>query len=171
MYITGFNSPFQQMAAAPDEEHAPKKKDWLRSDFDTWEDQPVATGRALEESQQSKCKVVLRCRQARTPWECVVRAVVGEPVHVDTVLAREGSPSARFCFSSYMSQKFEMSMMSPSLLMDESMHNFALDVTEEEHERCTKFLTALDGKTAYSYFDAMVLMPMAPKVGKKKNAL
>ena len=35
------------------------------------------------------CKVILRCRQARTPWECVVRAIVGEPVHVDVVLARQ----------------------------------------------------------------------------------
>ncbi len=146
-----------------DEDHT--KKDWLRSDFDPWEE--PATGRALEEASapSSSCKVVLRCRQAKTPWECVVRAVVGEPVHVDTVLARDGSPSARFCYSSYMSQKFEMNMMPPELVMDDCMKNFALDVTEEEHERCTKFLTALEGKAAYSYFDAMVLMPMAPKVG------
>jgi hypothetical protein len=95
----------------------------------------------------------------------MVRAVVGNPVHVDVVLARQGSASARFCFSSYMKQKFEMSMMSPSVVHDKHVTNCALNVTEDEHARCTKFLTALDGKASYSYLDAMVLMPMAPKVG------
>ena len=76
----------------------------------------------------------------------------------------QGSPSAKFCFSSYMNQKFEMAMMSHELLHDDSVYNIALDVTEEEQDMCTKFLTALNGKATYSYFDAMVLMPMAPKV-------
>jgi hypothetical protein len=44
------------------------------------------------------------------------------------------------------------------------MSNLALDLTEDEHSKCTKFLMSLQGKASYDYFDAMVLMPMAPKV-------
>lgn len=137
--------------------------------FQDWGTEETATADCFVSEEDVRnlgdpCKVILRCRQAKTPWECVVRAMVGEPVHVDVVLSSPGSASGRFCFSSYMSQKFEMSMMSPEMVHDDSVTNIALDITQEEHERCTKFLTALDGKASYSYFDAMVLMPMAPKV-------
>ncbi len=110
------------------------------------------------------CKVIIRSREARTPWENVVKAVVGNPVHVDVVLAKEGSAGAKFCFSSYMNHKFEMVMMDSSLIHDECIRNLSLEVTDQEFERCTRFLSALDGKASYSYFDALVLMPMAPKV-------
>ena len=110
------------------------------------------------------CKVIIRSREARTPWENVVKAVVGNPVHVDIVLAKEGSSGARFCFSSYMNHKFEMTMMTPNMIHDSCFSNLCLYVTDRELERCTQFLTALDGKASYSYFDALVLMPMAPKV-------
>jgi hypothetical protein len=118
----------------------------------------------------SPCNVVIRCREGRTPWECVVRAAVGDPVHLDIVLAKEGSAGAKFCFSSYMNQKFEMNMMDSSLVHDPAFTNIGLEVTEEELQRCTRFLTALDGRAAYSYFDAMVLVPLAPKVCPYHNA-
>jgi hypothetical protein len=118
----------------------------------------------------SPCNVVIRCREGRTPWECVVRAAVGDPVHLDIVLAKEGSAGAKFCFSSYMNQKFEMNMMDSSLVHDPAFTNIGLEVTEEELQRCTRFLTALDGRAAYSYFDAMVLVPLAPKVCPCHNA-
>ena len=155
----------------PSSEATAEKNSWRHTQFEPWgednhggaeEEGGVTAGDVLALGEP--CKMVLRCRQARTPWEKVVRAVVGEPVHVDVVMARQDSASARFCFSSYMNQKFEMTMMSPALVHDDSVSNWALDVTEEEHERCIKFLTALDGKASYSYFDALVLMPMAPKV-------
>lgn len=154
----------EQEASAP----RAQLEGWLHTEFVPWEKQEEKTDKSITTSDVQNlggpCKVVLRCRQARTPWECVVRAIVGEPVHVDTVLTREGSASARFCFSSYMNHKFEMTMMSHAMVHDDSVTNLALDITEEEQERCTKFLTALNGKASYSYFDAMVLMPMAPKV-------
>lgn len=111
------------------------------------------------------CQVIVRCRQASTPWEHVVKTVVGNPVHVDVVMAREGTAGAKFCFSSYMNQRFEMAMMDPALIHDKKLTNLSLDITEAEHEKCVKFLTSLEGKASYSYFDALVLLPMAPKVG------
>lgn len=50
------------------------------------------------------------------------------------------------------------------MIHDKNMSNLALDLTEDEHSKCTKFLMSLQGKASYDYFDAMVLMPMAPKV-------
>jgi hypothetical protein len=57
------------------------------------------------------CKVIVRSRHASSAWERFVRSVVGDPVHLDVVLVKEGSAGGRFCFSSYMNQKFEMVMM------------------------------------------------------------
>jgi hypothetical protein len=108
--------------------------------------------------------LVVRCRHAKTPWEKVVRAVVGNPVHVDTVLAREGTAGGKFCFSSYMNHRFEMYMMNRDSIFDDSISNLSLSISEEEHEKCVKFLTCLEGKASYSYFDALVLLPIAPKV-------
>ena len=111
------------------------------------------------------CKVIIRSRHARTPWEKLCKLVVGDPVHMDIVLAKPQSSSARFCFSSYVNQEFEMCLMDRGLLFDESMANQCLDVTEEEYERCMAFVQCLvDRKTKYDYVDALVLMPMAPKV-------
>ena len=50
------------------------------------------------------------------------------------------------------------------MIHDSNVKNIALEVSEEEHLRCTKFLMSLEGKASYDYMDAMVLMPMAPKV-------
>jgi hypothetical protein len=112
----------------------------------------------------SRCSVVVRCFEGTSAWDSIVRAAVGSPVHLDIVLAKDGSAGAKFCFSSYMNHKFEMSMMDRCMVHNPSVSNIALEVSDEELERCTKFLTALDGKAAYSYFDAMVLVPLAPKV-------
>lgn len=143
-------------------------KGWLHTEFVPWERGEETDDKSITASDVKNlgepCKFVLRCRKPTTRWDFAVKAVVGEPVHVDVVLARKGSASARFCYSSYMNQKFEMCMMSHAMVHDDSVSNLALDITEEEQERCTKFLTALNGKASYSYFDAMVLMPMAPKV-------
>ena len=141
---------------------------WIEQDFKQWE----GSGEGSPENAGSNrlpCppQIIIRSRHARTPWESVVKAVVGNPVHVDVVLAKEGSAGARFCFSSYMNHKFEMSMMDQSMIHDSYVSNLALSVTDQELERCTKFLTALEGKAAYSYFDAFVLMPMAPKVSSR----
>ena len=144
----------------------PQNLSWCQTtQFEPWQGEECPSSITADDVKHlgEPCRFILRCRQAQTPWEGVVRAVVGNPVHVDTVLARPGSASAKFCFSSYMSQKFEMAIMKPCMVHDSSICNFALHITEEEHERCTHFLTALEGKASYSYFDAMVLMPMAPK--------
>ena len=141
-----------------------KKVSWHQAtEFEPWQTEDSSITADDVKHLGEPCRFILRCRQASTAWESLVRAVVGNPVHVDTVLSRPGSASAKFCFSSYMSQKFEMTMMKPCMVHDSSICNFALDISEEEHERCTHFLTALEGKASYSYFDAMVLMPMAPK--------
>lgn len=110
------------------------------------------------------CKVIIRSRHACSTWEKFVKTVVGDPVHMDVVLVKEGSAGARFCFSSYMNQKFEMIMMDRGLVYDKNVSNMTLDITEDEHERCTRFMMTLVEKASYDYFDAMVLMPMAPKV-------
>ena len=62
-----------------------------------------------------------------------------------------------------MNQKLEMAMMDQSLIMDDSISNISMDITDEEHDRCVKFMTCLEGNASYDYLDAMVLMPMAPK--------
>ena len=93
-----------------------------------------------------------------------MRTVVGDPVHLDVVLVKEGSAGARFCFSSYMNQKFEMVMMDQGIVHDKNMSNMYLEITEEEHERCTRFMMSLVEKASYDYLDAMLIMPMAPKV-------
>lgn len=152
-------------------EQARSSSSWIEQGFEQWE-QEGGQGCAREAHPQfHPCQVILRSRHARTPWESVVKAVVGNPVHVDVVLAKQGSAAARFCFSSYMNHKFEMVMMDHALIHDDSMVNLAIGVTEQELERCTKFLTALEGKATYSYFDALVLMPMAPKVGWQSSLL
>jgi hypothetical protein len=117
------------------------------------------------ESLGSDCHVVVRCWDATTAWDFVVRAAVGNPVHVDIVLCKEGSSSSKFCFSSYMNHKFEMNMMGSVDMHAKNVSNLALSVLQDEMTRCMEFLTALDGKAAYSYFDSMVLLPIAPKVG------
>ena len=80
------------------------------------------------------------------------------------LLDQEGTPASQFCYSSYMNQKFEISMMKKERVLDSSMTNLALDLTDEEQKKCTEFLTALEGRASYDYMDAMLLMPMAPKV-------
>lgn len=152
-----------------------KRSNWMREEcFDPWgqdKDGHMGDGDAgMHDTSDpsSPCKVVVRCRKAQSPWERVVEAAVGTPVHVDVVLAQEGSAGARFCYSSYMNHKFEMIMMDKELIHDENINNISLDVTKEELEKCTQFMSCLSGKAAYSYFDAMVLMPMAPKVSVVK---
>ena len=105
-----------------------------------------------------------RCRHARSTWEKMVKMVVGNPVHLDVVLPKPGTHYGRFCFSAYMNQKLEMRMMTQDLVLDNDMSNLFLDITDEEHSRCVEFMTCLEGKATYDYMDAMVLMPMAPKV-------
>jgi hypothetical protein len=49
--------------------------------------------------------------------------------------------------------------------MDESMVNLCIDLTYEEFDKCWKFMQALEqNKTKYDYTDALLLMPLAPKV-------
>ncbi len=55
-------------------------------------------------------------------------------------------------------------MMDKALLHDKCMSNMALDITADEHKRCTEFMMQLEGKATYDYVDAMVLMPIIPKV-------
>ncbi len=145
--------------------------EWGR--FDNWDD--YGDGEALHDHHKSTlhalsctstpaCHIIIRSRHASTPWEKVVRTVVGDPVHLDVVLVKEGSAGARFCFSSYMNQKFEMVMMDDGLVHDKHISNMSLEITEEEHERCTRFMMSLVEKASYDYVDAMLIMPMAPKV-------
>jgi hypothetical protein len=111
------------------------------------------------------CKVIIRSRHARTPWEKICKMVVGDPVHMDIVLAKPNSSSARICFSSYVNQEFEMHPMDASLIFDESMVNQCLDITEDEYNACIRYMLELvQGGTKYDYMDALLLMPMAPKV-------
>lgn len=121
------------------------------------------------------CKAVLRCKNAEgkwwdstrweEKWEKVCKMVVGNPVHMDVVLAKPQSSSAKFCFSAYMNQEFEMRLMEEELVMDKSMVNLCIDITYEEFDRCWKFMQALEqNKTQYDYTDALLLMPLAPKV-------
>ena len=111
------------------------------------------------------CKLIIRSRHARTRWEKLCKMVVGDPVHMDIVLAKCNSHSARFCFSAYVNQVFEMCMMDRGMIMDESMENHCLEITDEEYDACMKFLQDLvENKTKYDYVDALLLMPMAPKV-------
>jgi hypothetical protein len=72
------------------------------------------------------CKVVVRCRQASSQWEHFVKMIVGNPVHLDVVLAKEGSQGARFCYSSYMNQMFEMVMMDRYALFECMMQQLLL---------------------------------------------
>lgn len=112
------------------------------------------------------CRVIIRARRAGTAWERMVSLVVGNPVHLDVVLARDGCNAGKFCFSSYMGQRFEVAIMNERMIRDEGMTNVYLPVSEEEYERCMGFMMALaERKTRYDYFDAMVLMPIlaAPK--------
>lgn len=111
-----------------------------------------------------QCKIIIRSRLARTPWEKLCRAIVGNPVHMDVVLVKPHSHSGRFCFSAYVSQTFEMCLMDQSHIMDPAVINQSLDVTEAEYQRCMDYMLQLvDRKTKYDYADALVLMPMAPK--------
>ena len=70
--------------------------------------------RSLEMRPSSDCcKVIVRSRHAHTPWEKLCKLVVGDPVHMDIVLAKPQSSSARFVLypSSYsdMITKFVLS--------------------------------------------------------------
>ena len=110
------------------------------------------------------CKIIIRSRRACTAWEKLCKAVVGNPVHMDVVLAKAGSSSVRFCFSAYVGQKFEMYIMDEEQIMDPCYVNHCMDITDEEYDRCMKFMLELvDRGTKYDYVDALVLMPLAPK--------
>ncbi len=138
-----------------------------QEDFST-DSSPPTTTTALSKgggaSGSCCCQVIIRAWRAKGAWESLVQAVVGNPVHVDIVLCSPGSAGARFCFSSYMNQAFEMIMMDSDRILDRSVSNLAFDVSEAELERCTRFMMSLvERKATYDYFDSMVLMPMAPK--------
>lgn len=110
--------------------------------------------------QQQECMVVIRSRYARTAWEKLCKCVVGDPVHMDIVLAKPGSHSARFCFSAYMQQTFDMVLMDEGLVMDESMQNHCINVSDEEFGRCMEYMQNLvNARTKYDYADALVIMP------------
>jgi hypothetical protein len=116
---------------------------------------------------EPNCRVVIRSRLACTPWEKLCKAVVGDPVHMDVVLAKPQSSSARFCFSAYMNQDFEMCLMDKSQVMDRGYINHSIDITEAEYDRCMKHMIKLaESKVKYDYADALLLMPMAPKGSK-----
>lgn len=81
---------------------------------------------------------------------------------MDIVLMKEGTASVGFCFSAYMQQKFEMCMMNQTLVMDESMQNHGLEITEDEFGRCWTYLDHLvQSETKYDYTDALMRMPAA----------
>lgn len=143
---------------------------WLAEEsFDPWGEQQQEEGDepgADKKKQEPGCKVIIRARRAGTAWERMVSLVVGNPVHLDVVLARDGCSAGKFCFSSYMGQRFEVAIMNERMIQDDSMTNVYIPVSEEEYERCMGFMMALvEKKTRYDYFDAMVLMPMVPKSG------
>jgi hypothetical protein len=117
-----------------------------------------------DEGRNAACKIIIRCRNASTAWERMVRTVVGNPVHLDIVLSKQGSQGSRFCFSSYMHHRFEMVLMDEGMIRDKTVDNICLEITDDEYERCMGFLMALEGRAKYDYFDAMVLMPLTPKV-------
>ena len=119
----------------------------------------------LSNMDEMSCKAIIRSHSACTGWEKFCKMVVGDPVHMDIVLVKPNSSSARFCFSAYMNQEFEMCLMDDAMIMDQSMINHCLDITDAEYERCMNFMQQLvHAKTKYDYVDAMLLMPMAPKV-------
>jgi hypothetical protein len=97
---------------------------WMSQGFSPWnkEDDEVRSNSSSADLMCSGCcKVVVRCRQASSQWEHFVKMIVGNPVHLDVVLAKEGSQGARFCYSSYMNQKFEMVMMDRYALFECTM--------------------------------------------------
>ena len=70
---------------------------WLDRDFDSWQEVLSLNKSQLQSRAQnvacpsdvslkSPCKVIVRCRHARSAWERMVRMVVGDPVHLDVVL-------------------------------------------------------------------------------------
>jgi hypothetical protein len=80
---------------------------------------------------------------------------------MDIVLTKPDTKSVRFCYSSYMNQKFEMVLMDKGLLVDESMQNSCISISDDEFDRCIAYMQALvDGHTNYGYLDAMLLMPV-----------
>jgi hypothetical protein len=106
------------------------------------------------------CKVIVRSRFSETLWEKLCKSVVGDPVHMDIVLSKPGTSTACFCFSAYMRERFQMTLMDEALLLDESMMNHSLDVTEEEFTKCLNFLHKMvEARTRYDYLDALLYMP------------
>lgn len=118
------------------------------------------------------CMVIVRSRFARTSWEKVCKAVVGDPVHMDIVLVKPGTDSAKFCFSAYMQERFQMMKMDESLVLDESMQNHCLNITEEEFSSCMEFMqTLVEARTKYDYFHTLFLMPACSVVGSRGSRL
>ena len=105
---------------------------------------------------QSESLVIVRAWKAGTTWESLVQAVVGNPVHVDIVLHSPNSQSAKFCFSSYMYQRFEMSMMSKENIFHPNATNYALVVTDHEFSRCMDFVMRLvEGKVRFVFIEML----------------
>lgn len=106
------------------------------------------------------CMIIIRSRFAKTPWEQVCKSVVGDPVHMDIVLVQPGDATACFCFSAYMQERFDMNFMDDGLLLDESMKNHRIYITEREWQSCSNFLHRLVKERArYDYVDALFFMP------------
>jgi hypothetical protein len=104
--------------------------------------------------------IVVRSVFARSRWERFCRRLVGDPVHMDTLLLGTKSPRAAICYSSYVNQKFEAVPISQVLVQDDSMKNHCLRVSQGEFQKCVSFMQALvDAETSYDYLDAMLLMP------------
>lgn len=113
------------------------------------------------------CQVIVRSRFARTKWELFCRSIVGDPVHMDVVLVKPKTVQARFCYSAYMQQNFDMIHMDRGLLLDESMENQVIDITETEFDACSRFMNKMVEKgTGYDYVDAMLLLPASKLVSK-----
>lgn len=145
----------------PSEKRADRSNQWLR-DFDPWvESTDDTAGEPRPTVPTALCQAIFRFTKPRSAFDELAAKVAGIPVHVETVLSQPGTQCARFCFSSYMYNRFHMYMMNRDMIMDPSiMSNLALDISETELQRCTDFMRALEGKS-YNYFDAFVLVPVS----------
>lgn len=85
-----------------------------------------------------------------------------DPIHVDIVMHRAGTPSKMFAYSAYMNEPFSMNLMNPSMMRDPTFDNLSLDITVKEYDSCVRYLSKLVDRARYNRSDAMFLLPIIP---------
>jgi hypothetical protein len=129
----------------------------------------IGVGPCAAPRHQDTCRLLLRFvrgdGRASGLYNWFVAGMVTNPVHVDIVLDRVGTPHKRVCFSAYMNERFSMTLMPKSMVHNDAYQNLAVEIAPTDLERISKYLGSMVDRVPYNYSDSIMLLPVLPHKG------